>query len=111
MRGRWRAALYRHPVVVGVVALGLISAGDAVNLASASGAQGNVIQVLSASSYGFDGPLGVSSDGTYVWVANQEASSVTEFSASTGALVQDISGAKSGVTVPFGISSDGTHVW
>jgi YVTN family beta-propeller protein len=52
-------------------------------------------------------PVGVSSDGTHVWVASQAAGTVTEIDASTGAVVRTI-----GVgTEPFGVSSDGTHVW
>ena len=61
------------------------------------------------SSYGFDAPLAISSDGTDVWVANSH--SVTEMSASKGALVQVISGHKFGFDYPRAISSDGTDVW
>ena len=52
-------------------------------------------------------PVGVSSDGTHVWVSNEGGGTVTELDASTGAVVQTI-----GVgSAPDGVSSDGTHVW
>jgi DNA-binding beta-propeller fold protein YncE len=41
-----------------------------------------------SSSYGFNDPYGIASDGTHVWVANFGGGSVSELSASTGALVQ-----------------------
>ncbi|HEY5172164.1 MAG TPA: YncE family protein [Acidimicrobiia bacterium] len=56
-------------------------------------------------------PVGISSDGTHVWVTNGGGNpvraSVSELSASTGAVIQ---------TIPMGngafyVSSDGTHVW
>ena len=55
-----------------------------------SASTGALVQVISGSSYGFDNPHAVSSDGTHVWVANDSntLNSVTELSASTGALVQ-----------------------
>ena len=34
-------------------------------------ATGALVQVLSGSSYGFNSPMRISSDGTHVWVANQ----------------------------------------
>ncbi len=51
--------------------------------------------------------MGVSSDGTHVWVANYSSDTVSEFDASTGSVVQTIA---VGIE-PYGISSDGTHVW
>ena len=36
-------------------------------------ATGALVQVISGSSYGFDSPEAVSSDGTHVWVANKAA--------------------------------------
>lgn len=57
------------------------------------------------------GALGVSSDGTHVWVTNyggaESGDTVSEIDASTGTVVKTI---KVG-TDPFGVSSDGTHVW
>ena len=52
-------------------------------------------------------PLGVSSDGTHVWVANSGSGTVSELDASTGAVVQTITVGSE----PVGVSSDGTHVW
>jgi YVTN family beta-propeller protein len=52
-------------------------------------------------------PLGVSSDGTHVWVANAGSNTVTELNASTGAVIRKITVGY----VPSGASSDGTHVW
>ena len=51
--------------------------------------------------------LGVSSDGTHVWVANDNSDTVTELDAATGAVVQTIAVGSE----PYGVSSDGTHVW
>jgi hypothetical protein len=68
--------------------------------------------VVSGSTFGLDGPSGISSDGTHVWVANYYSPSVTELDASTGALVQVISGnTLAGFDYSNGISSDGTDVW
>ena len=61
-------------------------------------ATGALVQVLSGSSYGFNCPEAVSSDGTHVWVANQHGNSVTELDAATGALVQVLSGSSYGFT-------------
>jgi YVTN family beta-propeller protein len=52
-------------------------------------------------------PDGISSDGTHVWVVNQNDGTVTELNASTGALVNTFA---VGVG-PLGVSSDGTHAW
>lgn len=57
-----------------------------------STATGALVKVIKGSSYGFDSPNAVSSDGTHVWVANLDGNSVTELDALTGALVQVISG-------------------
>ena len=65
-----------------------------------SASTGALVQVISGSSYGFQYPDGISSDGTDVWVANETGSSVTELSASTGALVQVISGSSYGFSGP-----------
>ncbi len=43
---------------------------------------GALVKVIRGSSYGFDYPSGITSDGTHVWVANYWGNSVTEFSAS-----------------------------
>ena len=53
----------------------------------------------------------MSSDGTYVWVANFESDSVTELLASTGALVQVLSGSDPAFIEPYAVASDGVHVW
>ena len=44
-----------------------------------SASTGALVQVISGSSYGFDDPVAISSDGTDVWVANYEGESVTVF--------------------------------
>ena len=54
--------------------------GDSVTELSAS--TGALVKVIRGSSYGFDYPSGITSDGTHVWVANYWGNSVTEFSAS-----------------------------
>ena len=61
--------------------------------------------------WGFEAPEGISSDGTHVWVANEDGDSVTELNAETGALVQVITGARYRFNLPAAVSSDGTHVW
>ena len=52
-------------------------------------------------------PIGVSSDGTHVWVANASDNTVIELDASTGAFVNTIGVGR----YPDAVSSDGTHVW
>ena len=47
---------------------------------------GAVVETITVGS----APLGVSSDGTHVWVANYDSDTVTELDASTGAVVQTI---------------------
>jgi len=53
------------------------------------------------------GPIGVSSDGTHVWVTNEGDNTVTEIEASTGAVAQTIAVGSN----PEAVSSDGTDVW
>jgi DNA-binding beta-propeller fold protein YncE len=53
---------------------------------------GDLVQVISGPSYGFNQPDAVASDGTHVWVANFYANTLTELSAKTASLVQVISG-------------------
>jgi YVTN family beta-propeller protein len=52
-------------------------------------------------------PVGISSDGTHVWVVNPDGNSVTELSASSGSVTETIPVGH----FPFAVSSDGTHVW
>ena len=78
------------------------------DIAHASGAYtggggGTVVNTIPVGSE----PLGVSSDGTHVWVTNVDDGTVSEIDASTGTVVNTIS-VGSG---PYGVSSDGTHVW
>jgi YVTN family beta-propeller protein len=54
-----------------------------------------------------DHPWGVSSDGTYAWVANAEDGTVSEIEASSGTVIRTIHVGRD----PEGVSSDGTHVW
>jgi DNA-binding beta-propeller fold protein YncE len=74
-------------------------------------ATGALVQVISGSSYGFDNPAGIASDGTHVWVTNESGDSVTELDAATGALVHVLGGPRYGFDDPAGIASDGTDVW
>ena len=53
-------------------------------------------------------PVGVSSDGTHVWVANSADDTVTEINASNGTVIGPPIKVGSG---PDSISSDGIHVW
>jgi YVTN family beta-propeller protein len=52
-------------------------------------------------------PLGVSSDGTHVWVTNSGEGTVSEIEASSGTVIRTIHVGSE----PDGVSSDGTHVW
>ena len=82
----------RLPLVVALVTgLAGLLLGASPILASAPVSPGALVQVIQGSSYGFHNPLGISSDGTNVWVANSQGDtggSVTELSGLTGALVQ-----------------------
>src|ERR1700683_4912911 len=69
----------------------------------AASAASVVIQTINVG----DGPYSVSSDGTHVWVANQNGNTVSEIDASTGGVIQTIPVGMS----PYDVSSDGTHVW
>jgi hypothetical protein len=63
-----------------------------------------------AKGVGFNGPAGITSDATHVWVANRGGPSVTELNASTGAVVQVLTGSSYGCNYPAAIASDGTQV-
>ena len=67
------------------------------------------MRVITGSSYGFNDPNVVSSDGTHVWVGN--GNSVTELNAATGAFVKLITGSSYKFDQPTTISSDGMNVW
>jgi len=41
-------------------------------------ATGALVRVITGTKYRFNGPYGISSDGTHVWVANESGDSVTE---------------------------------
>lgn len=113
MRTHFGAVLYRHPLIVGTLALALVTTGLGIGLASPSGAQPTSFQVLTS---GFNSPFAVSSDGTHVWVANDN-NTVTELDASTGAVIHFLSGPSydfgfaDGLGEAGAISSDGIHVW
>jgi YVTN family beta-propeller protein len=64
---------------------------------------GSVIQTITVG----HAPVGVSSDGTHVWVVNISGNTVSELNAATGSVIQTITVG----TEPTGVSSDGTHVW
>jgi hypothetical protein len=49
---------------------------------------GALVQVLKGAAYGFNAPTAISSDGTHVWVANNQGNSVTELSATTGKFIR-----------------------
>jgi hypothetical protein len=51
--------------------------GNSVTELSAS--TGALVKVIRGSNYGFDGPSGITSGGTHIWVANTNGQSVTEF--------------------------------
>lgn len=53
------------------------------------------------------GPLGISSNGTNVWVANNGSTTVSKISILTGTIIQTITVG----TAPYNISIDGTYVW
>jgi DNA-binding beta-propeller fold protein YncE len=110
MRKLCRAVVYRHPVVVGVLALGLIAAGSSIALTTSSEAQTTLVRVLPPSAV-FDEPWSICSNGTNVWVPNNLGNTVTELNASTGAVVQTLSGSNYALYFPQAVSCDGAHVW
>lgn len=59
--------------------------------------------------WGFAAPTAVSTDGTHLWVTNQE-NSVTEVDAST-LVGRGIAGSGYGLDSPAAVSSDASHVW
>ena len=61
--------------------------------------------------WGFNEPVGVSSEGGDVWVVNTAGDSLTELDAATGALVRVLSASSYGFDDPVAASSDGSHVW
>ena len=96
--GFLRAGAVRLTGLVATVAV----AACCVGVSSAAAAEG--IRTIPVGSY----PLGVSSDGTHVWVTNPYVyNTVSEIDASSGEVIRTITVGN----VPAGVSSDGTHVW
>ena len=69
------------------------------------------MQVLKRPSYQFNDPVNIASNGTRVWVTNNNGGSVTELNASTGALVKVLGGLSYQFSQPSAVAFDGTHVW
>jgi DNA-binding beta-propeller fold protein YncE len=69
------------------------------------------VRTLSGGSYGFNGPWGIATDGTHVWVDNygraSTGDSVTELNASNGIRVRTLYGIKA----PYSVAVQGGHVW
>jgi DNA-binding beta-propeller fold protein YncE len=61
-------------------------------------------------SYGFNGVLGIASDGIHVWVTNN-GGSVTELDAPTGAHVKLLSKSRYGFASPGAVCADRGRVW
>jgi len=81
-------------------------------------ATGALVKVLQGPQYGFNQAWAIASDGSHVWVANDNDSneetnysSVTELDAATGALVKVLSKSRYQFSFADAIASDGTHVW
>ncbi len=96
--------------LTGMLVATVAVAACCVGVSSASAAA--VIKTIPVGEY----PLGVSSDGTHVWVANEHSFTVSEIDASTGTVVNTIPccgvlGDAFGEDAPAAVSSDGTHVW
>ncbi len=60
--------------------------------------------------WGVADPEAISSDGTHVWVANYNASSVTELDAATGALIKVLRGSRYAFSLPTGVDTGGSNV-
>jgi DNA-binding beta-propeller fold protein YncE len=82
---------------------------DGNSVTELNAADGGVVRILSAASYGFDSPDGIVADGAQLWVANGD--SVTELNAADGRLVRTLSGRSYGFDVPAGIAVDGSQLW
>jgi hypothetical protein len=79
---------------------------------------GSVIRTLSGIRYQFNDPVGITSDGTHVWVTNEDDGRwVVELNASNGSVIRtlpDLSAPGTTLMVhpfPGGIATDGTRVW
>ncbi len=94
-------------------------AGASVNalLAASSGVgefnvnTGHRILNYSGGEFGISSPLGVSSDGLHVWVANEKSNSITEFAAHSGKVVRVMSNAAYGFNGPVDAVSNGRFVF
>jgi hypothetical protein len=82
-----------------------------------SASTGRLIKVISGSSYEFNQPDSMASDGTHVWVVNNGGAaeapnnSITELNAATGDLVRVMSASTYGLSGPESICLQGTRVW
>jgi hypothetical protein len=77
---------------------------------------GALIRVITARRYDLLGPVGITTRGNTVWVANSGATgeqigSVTEINATTGALVRVVAGSRYQLDGPTGIAITGNTVW
>lgn len=59
----------------------------------------------------FNGPTGIATCGSHVWVTNASGNSVTELNKSNGEQVQVISSASSDLSEPMGVAGNGTDLW
>ena len=84
---------------------------DMGSVTELNASNGSLVRVLSAGSYAFNDPTAIASDGTHVWVANDDGNSVTELNASNGSLVRVLSAESYAFNSPAAIASDDTHVW
>jgi YVTN family beta-propeller protein len=92
--------------MAGVLLASLTAAACCLGVSSADAA--GVIRTIPVGSL----PEGVSSDGTHVWVTNEEEETVREIEASSGNVIRTIPlGIYPVGSYPVGVSSDGTHVW
>jgi 6-phosphogluconolactonase (cycloisomerase 2 family) len=72
---------------------------------------GSLVRVLSASSYAFDAPWSLASDGAHLWVANYNGNSLTELNLSNGSLVRVLSDSSYCFNGPSALTSVGAHLW
>ncbi len=99
MKFSLRFALTGLPLTIGLIAL--VSSYFGSNAASAAQRRTDA----------FNGPTGIVTCGSHVWVTNVVGNSLTELNVSNGAQVQIFSGASRDLSEPMGIAGNGTDLW
>jgi hypothetical protein len=98
-----------NPFMAGASVNALLAASSGV--AEFNGSTGHRILNYSGGEYGVSSPIGMSSDGRHIWVANEMSNSITEFAAVSGHVVRVLSAPSYQFNGPVDAVSNGRFVF